>query len=371
MIKQKIAVLLLFVALAFGLSGCINEKSSSNVTKNYNQYIYQHGTFACTEEAYLFFEGGSLFFLDSELSAPLSRLCVRPNCQHTDQNCSSVINAHSIFASGNHIYYLDQDDQGLYGVYEIDMSTQKRKCIKEIPELTEGMGYSQRIYDSYLVLEIMKWEEDSQKSMIWLTDITDPSSEMEVIFGGEDNTEIVYTSPEIKEDWIFVGAYREGEEDGTLMGYHLKSGKTYQLVKNWVSSNRIALRDDRLYYYGIEDGFHSISLDTMELTTYRLSEPYEYGPSGYDDRYLYLTNTLPPLDQMELIESEQRGIYIYDYEGKLMQYIPTTDLGIYPVYCMSSPEHVLFYDFAQGNFPKWYIEKEKIETGTAELIALE
>lgn len=110
------------VGLCMGLcmSGCQQGKQPQETGIDYNQYIYAHGQVAYTQDAYVFFQNGVLQFLEPTLSAPLSKLCTRPDCAHQDASCSAWVDATSVFAAGNHLYYVGQDVAREYGVYQLD-----------------------------------------------------------------------------------------------------------------------------------------------------------------------------------------------------------------------------------------------------------
>lgn len=369
---QKILLLCLIILASYWTSGCQN-KGDKDESADFNQYIYTHGNYAYTDNEYIFFENGQLFFVDSLLSSALSKICTRPECQHTDDSCSSYVDSRAIFSSANYLYYITRDEKGKYGAYEMDLEGQARRCIKKLPMLDSGnIGFSYKFYNNYLVLEVTKWKADSAYYMVYLTDFTDKNSKIEIIFGAEDNSDIVYGGTELRDGWVFATEVYANSKNKTLVGYKIEEKEYHKLVDNWTFSNTISLKGDMLYWFEAGVGFFSLSLSTMEERKYSdCDATYEYGPGLYDDKYLYLTNTIPQLDKLGIIDETKKGIYIYDYEGHLKQYISTVGTPIYPVYCLSSPEYVFFYDAAGNKLPKYYIEKKSICNGNASLLTLE
>ncbi len=376
--------LVLALLLTLGLlQGCQTSDSGADAEIDYNQYIFSHGCTAYTEDAYIFFENLQLKFLDSTLSAPLSLLCTRPNCNHRNSSCTAYLNNQSVFASDNKLYYIAQGDDGGYGVYELGLDGTDRKLIRSISLLDgSNYGFTYRIYGDYLALEMTYSTVDGSSSAIYLTDLRDSKAEFLPVFGGRDNTAIIYSGTELRDGWLFACARASDSESWALMGYNIETGETYTLVDQWTSINTFALKGDTLYWYAIRDGFYSMSLTDMLQTKYRDYDPsYEFGDGYYDDQYLYFTNSIPGLNDPDLviqgvgspdayIPEEKIGLYIYDYEGNLQQFIPTEG-QIYPAFLLSTPRYVFFYPRGGSLLPQWYIDKEAIPSGSAALLSVE
>lgn len=371
-------VFTLFVLLLsmIALKGCQpgeNPGDSQTEAIDYNQYIYCHGATAYTEEAYVFLENNQLYFLEKTLSAPITKMCIRPNCSHTDNSCSAYLDSHSVFASDNKLYYISENEEGHYGLYEMALDGRERKFVKALPVLdASGLGFSYRIYGDYLALEVSHWSVESSSYVIYLTDFGDPGAEIIPVFGGRENTTVAYSAPELRDGWMFVWAYEIATKEKELMGYDLKTGEIYSLVKDWEGINSMSLKNNILYWFAPGAGFYSMSLTDRKETRYRTCEPdYEYGAGTYDDQYIYFTNAIPQLIERGMAAEDKIGLYIYDYEGNLKQYISTKEASMYPVFLLSTPEYVFFYDASDGVFPRWYLKKDDIPSQKAALIELE
>lgn len=359
--------LLAGICMVVSLAGCQPQAHPQQAGVDYNQYIYAHGRVAYTEDAYVFLDNSLLQFLEPTLSAPLSKLCVRPDCSHRDASCSAWVDTTAVFAADDHLYYIGQDEAGVYGVYELNTTGTERRCIKKIPVVSNvSGGFSSRIYGRYLALEVAKWETESPKYMVYLTDYTDPQAEFSIVLGSETNEETVYAGVELRDGWLFAQAVDAQSQESALVGYNIQTGTQHTLVEPWHSGNAFSLRDQTLYWAAPEDGFYSMNLENMEQT--KLGEwdaDVGQGLSIYDDQYLYVTNALP---QIETTAGEERGLYIYDYEGNQVSFLPGESDGPYPVFLLSTPQYVFFYDSAQELLPQWYMDKGDIAQGKANLL---
>lgn len=64
---------------------------------------------------------------------------------------------------------------------------------------------------------------------------------------------------------------------------------------------------------------------------------------------------------------DDRGVYIYDYHGNQVDVIPVESSSQSPVFLLSTPQYVFFYDVSQGLLPKWYLDKGNLGQGNAQL----
>lgn len=227
-------------------------------------------------------------------------------------------------------------------------------------------GFSTRIYGSYLALEVTTWDTEAPSYMVYLTDYTDPDAEFSMVFGSKENTETAYVGVELRDGWLFAQAMDVESRESVLVGYDIQAGEQSTMVEGWNATNAFSLRDKTLYWAVPGDGFYSMSLETMEQT--KLGEwnaEVGAGVAIYDDQYLYFTNALPKTARAD---GENQGIYIYDYQGTQVAFIPAESSGQYPVFLLSTPQYVFFYDAAQEMLPKWYLEKSDLAQGNGKLL---
>ena len=365
--RAGICALLLLLPVVMSLSACGAEGKDPGKI-DYNQYIYGHGRTAYTENSYIFMSrGGKVSALEPTLSAPLTPLCLRPECTHTDNTCSAYLNTDSVFASGDALYYLAQDENREYGVYRADLNGGGRKCIRKLPMLDQGgIGFTYRIYGDHLALAVTRWSKDTKSDMIYLADLSDPNSEIELILGGEDNTQTSYGTVELRDGWLFVEAYERSAMTRSLIGYNMEKGESRTIVEDWNPYSWIALRGDILYWFAPGDGFYSISLESGEITKYRDCDPVvEMGSGRYDDQYVYFTNMIPVIERERTVPENKLGVYIYNYEGEQIQYIPAAEVPGNPLFLLPTEDYVFFYDAKGAIMPKWYLKKAEIARGEA------
>lgn len=365
--RARVCALLLLLPVVMSLSACGTEGKDPGKI-DYNQYIYGHGRTAYTENSYIFMSrGGKVSALEPTLSAPLTPLCLRPECTHTDNTCSAYLDTDSVFASGDALYYLAQDENREYGVYRADLNGGRRKCIRKLPILDQGgIGFAHRIYGDHLAIELTRWSKDAESSAIYLADLTDPNSELQLVLGGEDNTQTVYSGIELRDGWLFSLAKDRGAETCSLVGYDLEEGAARTIVEEWFPQNHIALSGDDLYWFTPGGGFYSISLESGEITKYRSCDPVvEMGSGVYDDRYIYFNNMIPALYQEQEVPEDKLGVYIYNYEGEQIQYIPAAEVPGNPLVLLPTADYVFFYDAKGAIMPKWYLKKAEIARGEA------
>lgn len=356
--------LLVGICIFVSLSGCQRGEYQQETGMDYNQYIYAHGRVAYTPEAYIFLERGIMQVLEPTLSAPLSPLCTRPDCAHTDDSCSAWVDTTAVFAVGDSLYYVGQNEAGTYGVYQLNTTGKERRRIKEIPVVSGvNCGFSSRIYGSYLALEVTTWDTEAPSYMVYLTDYTDPEAEFSMVLGGEENTQTAYVGVELRDGWLFAQAMDVQSQELTLVGYNIQTGQPHTLVEDWDAINAYSLRDQTLYWAAPGDGFYALSLEDGEET--KLA-PWDadvgVGLAVYDDQYVYVTNALP---QTVETGGETQGLYVYDYEGGQVAFVPVEGEGQSPVFLLSTPQYVFFYDAAQGMSPKWYLDKGDLSQGKA------
>lgn len=345
------------------MSSCYDKEIVAQESVDYNQYIYSHGFTAYTDDVFIFFNNETLYFLDKELSTPVQKMCVRPSCNHITDVCSARVETLAVYASNNFIYYISRNPDGKYAVYELNLKDLKRKEIRELPLLNKpGVGFSYRIYGDYLALEVRQWSANTSTYSVYLTELKNKKAEIIPIFGGEDNTTVTYSSTELRDGWVLVQAYELETGTRSLLGYQIETGKRNTLVTEWEHSNVFSLKDNILYWFSVDSGFHSLNLLNMELINHSdFDAPSNVGIGIYDDEYLYFSNVMSSSGDNISSEIENYGIYIYTYDGELIRFIPSlgNNEGI-PIFLLSTPQYTFFFEASSEVLPKWYINKSDI-----------
>ena len=166
------AVLLLLLTL---LSSCGQPTVPDETATDYNQYIPSHGVTAYTKDLYIFFDSGRLFYVGRSQPSQLFPLCFQADCDHKNSSCTAWLNtpSRSIYAAGDNLYYIDADKDANPALYRMDLSGGGRELVKSLNILNEeswpgisSLGYSFRVYGSYLAIELNLLNEDSWQHKI-------------------------------------------------------------------------------------------------------------------------------------------------------------------------------------------------------------
>ena len=160
------AVLLLLLTL---LSSCGQPTVPDETATDYNQYIPSHGVTAYTKDLYIFFDSGRLFYVGRSQPSQLFPLCFQADCDHKNSSCTAWLNtpSRSIYAAGDNLYYIDAGKDAKPALYRMDLSGGGRELVKSLNILNEeswpgisSLGYSFRVYGSYLAIELNLLQED-------------------------------------------------------------------------------------------------------------------------------------------------------------------------------------------------------------------
>lgn len=347
--------------------------ADSSVALDYNCYITSKGFFAYTDSAYIFCNNNRLTFLEPTLTAPISQLCTKPNCNHSDDTCSSHVDGSAgVFSDGNYLYYISENN-GLE-LQRLDIDGTDRRTIGKLNVVTGNeFSYPHQIGCGAVLLDLWIWDIDTERQKLCLFSLEHPEQEPIVLFEGvydpklssEENVAAFYYS--IWDDWVLyvvrtgLGGAALGYLDTTyaLYGYDRTSGETKLLVEDWVYNGNAVIAGNELTWYIPGQEIHQVQLDTGTEQTYSVdcesaSEDFVY----IDDSYIFFVSP-----------DHSHDTVICDYEGKYIQSVPVE--AVY-AYGLSTPDYVFFYNYdADTCEPVCYLEKSAIANGTAEYIPLE
>ena len=369
------AVLLLLLTL---LSSCGQPTVPDETATDYNQYIPSHGVTAYTKDLYIFFDSGRLFYVGRSQPSQLFPLCFQADCDHKNSSCTAWLNtpSRSIYAAGDNLYYIDADKDAKPALYRMDLSGGGRELVKSLKILNEeswpgisSLGYSFRVYGSYLAIELNLLNEDSWQHKIYLTGI-DGKDEGIFLFGEEDDSDKSYIAIEFRENWLFVTEKSAADGTNTLWGYNFSTQEAVPLVEDWDISNCFTVQDGILYWAVTGDGVYSMDMEKKSVTKHRSFDPVsEYGAAAYDDQYLYLTNAIRYMDSQGKVPAEERGVKVYDLQGNLQQFIPVPQESGNALLLLFTPDYVFFCDDRNGSYcPTLYLEKAAVSSGTAQIL---
>lgn len=371
--KRKISLWILIVALL--LAGCGNETGREEAGVNYNQYLTSHFSMGYSQDAYYFDDNGRVYFLEPSMTAPLSILCTKADCSHSDETCSAYIGSNNLFVAHNKLYYRKENEDGSECIYEANGKGENRRLVYEIPfRLENGMGIITRGYGDYLIMDISRMSTEGQTNQIYLANYLDSNSEAKLVFGEAEDINLSYVVIGITDEWLLVSEIDYEKNTRTLLGYEIGTGKIHRLVEGWKSDNYVSVRENQLYWFVIGEGFYSVELDTAQVHKYNSCDSIlGFGPGVYDENYFYFSNAIPVELGGDRVPIEKRGIYVYDYEGNEIQFIPVTESSCNPVGLLTTKDYVFMGELTNSNelIPKWYLKKSDVLEGNGELLPVD
>lgn len=383
-IQKRITCILLALCciLSALLTGCGSTQSPAVVSTkeavdsgiDYNQYINSVGCYAYSDSAYFTLENGVLYFLEPTLSAPLSVLCSKANCQHTDPNvCSAYLpqGCYSVYAWNDAIYCVGWDFTDGLCLYRMDLDGQNRErtAILNVESYSGAVSYIPYISCGNLALYFVDTTPEGDVNKLYLFSMEHPEADPVSVFSNEamvkeadvSQSEIPTSYPiYLAEDWVFY-LVEQGASDArqhSLWGYQISTGTNQELLNDgFFAIDDLALDGDTLLWYDLDGYLYSIDLTNSEVTKISdvLAGENIYG--SLDDQWLYINDLA------------NQTLTIYDHTGQEMQTI-TNETAL--SFAFSTSGKVFFRDYTSGSqLPVGYLDKQAIASGSAALITLE
>ena len=381
--RKWIGAVSCFIIIAGLLVGCGNKApvAGSSAGVDYNQYLSSPGYYACTDNAWYILSGNQIYFLDSELKAPMTVLCSKPDCNHSDPSvCSSYLPTGSfeISAWNNTLYYLTMPLGGGLVLNQMGPDGQDRKEIKNLLPDAVNYFYTSLVGEGHLVLNFVESTIDGDISTLYLVSLSDPDSEPVAVFSNKEQVQDASKLPEdapqayaklCTDDWVYY-QLEEGPKDAktyALMAYCISTGETKKLAEDGFSiTDALAQREDSLYWFDAGNTLKKIELSSGETSVVGeiSAEGKLYGT--FDDRYLYLTGS-------DSASKEESALLVLDYDGSEVQRISCAQLGFSVGYAFSSEDKVFFFN--SSNFdtldPVCWVDKSELAEGKAEFHLLQ
>lgn len=373
--KKQLCLGLSLVCLLSVLTACGKQEAAAPCTgADYNSYITTRGSLAYTPEACFIFEDNQLTFYDAALTSGRTVLCSRADCDHTTDDCTSFVNAFSVYAWETHLYYVTIDPVTFdLELWQMDLDGTNRTKLRTLP-VNPGSSFTWE-YDitaGHLLLRLDTQTADGDTSVVHLFSLTEPNTAPVTLFASSAQEETAAASaPWLFEDWIFYDVWSGGHFE--LYGYRVSTGETELICSDWAITDSLTLVENTLYMHDFSDGaLRSMDLESREITEYRNDLPTQQYPWGsFDDQYFYqyALNT-------DSVSMEAQELIIYDLTGQEIQRLSLSGAGLdVPVcYAMSTPDYVLFRPsptYSYSSSPICYLEKEALAEGRAKLIPLE
>ncbi|HOF26583.1 MAG TPA: hypothetical protein PLK23_08090 [Clostridia bacterium] len=379
---KKLSTLLLIVLVIGCLASCAKfshlESGSDNTDTRPSHSITHSSDDTKPEEYYTAFRQGE-FSVSAYLVTPYGmyinigkyvyysekgnteyvKLCNKPNCNHSTEDCNAYTGAHQIGYYKDKIYYTS-----------FKMNVNTLNCMnmdgtnhKEIKVLNNAyistFGYYHNGYFYYMLgfpgLQLIGVTNDDNN--LYRVKVDD-NSKPEIILTGDIIKKSMFY---VVEDTIYLIVREDGGFGCCLYSYSCKTGALTKISDCWAGISYYT--KDYGYCYRINEGIYKYNVETGEVT---LDKAIKFNNHGhcevrfYPD-YIYLIHNRN--DDYRALREQDLVLYIYnwDYEiietvlldfinkGKRGNFI--TDVGDYIIFASD-----------MDNKPDYYIDKSEIGT---------
>ncbi|MEG1596195.1 MAG: hypothetical protein RR364_07125 [Lachnospiraceae bacterium] len=350
--KRMISIFIIAVIL-ISTGGCgsngDNQKEKEGEL-DYNDFMVFKNPFALTPSGQYINVYDYIYYMTD--GSPCSILCSKAECGHNDQECDAYFEGSGLTYSNERLYYVGDDQEGEFGLYQMSLTGRERKLVKKLDILTENIGktYNLSGCGDHIFLSL--------EGKIYLIDL-DKKNEPELIVQPDEKYSS-YGTYKVTNQWLVMSAcFAKGEYD--LLLYNIKTKEKQVLYEKFVPELYDFYFSDKneVYYFIGKDGFYKKNLDTGEVVKFRDAKgEIEDGCASYDDKYVYIS-TVPQLT------GKEKGVRIYDREGKLIEFLSTEEIKGNIIYGFSTKERVYFINSSSADLmiPAYSIQKDTIGSG--------
>lgn len=362
---MKKSVLCIALALILLLTGC----SGQEVTKpappatdvDYNDYVVWSGAYACTTQGVYFLNHNTLYFLDE--SQKYVPLCSKPQCAHQSADCSAYVDATSIYAVDDHLYYMSHSSDGPWQLYQMSLTGTERQAVNDIAVLKDldSVRTSYRIAGEHFVLEATTSTAESAVRTIYCASL-EHNAPLTPIFTDLEPGLTVPTLMHTTRDWVFAIA-QDAELNCYMVGYEFATGKSHKLFQmDPMYTGNVTLGKDGAFVWSVmNEGIYQMRLGEAPSLLCPLRD-WEQGAAIADDQYFYLSN-MAAAKRSDTIDAAQTGVSIYGLDGEPVAFLPAGEIAGVLSYAFSTPQYVYFYDFdTLSSIPVCYLDKSEIGT---------
>lgn len=342
MFKRYFAVVLL-LSVMLSLFGCDGKEQTISDGYNYltdaqivNTFDIGKVNMAKSPQGYYVYVDGKMYFVDGT-SLEATPLCSKPNCLHSDDNCSAVVKGiYDIAYSDGYIYYIsstgpEKEFMGSYLVkHSADGSTRENVYYIE-KDITEYI-----IHRGYFYFASRKFEIDESTGLIDI-DKYDSFIYRLALDGSSKEAEEVYFAEEVEKYGQITGLMAFGDnlyfdlygmKRGTKNEEIIKSMKlnldTFEVsetvTESGISLIRPMLLGNSLVFASNEsenDKYIYHKTDFNGENPEKFFETYEGESIICDGKYLYVDNfytlAMPhTIEENDNVKSDCRYIKVYD-----------------------------------------------------------
>ena len=382
--SRKLCIASVLMVLVLVLVGCTKEEKL-NYSYDYNKKILISNDKVWTPKG--------IYYIGSKYSvlhyiSPNGKntiLCSKPECKHNNFNCEAYISTDELFFYQNKLCYMNIDpDNHKTDIYTMNWKGKERKKFftVEFPDDFKKQRrkggneyrFSLLVNGNMYLQEMIFMTEKEEIRKIYLTNLDEPSK-IETI-DPKGMGALIYR---FEGDWIIsLDIVSREPYQESLLGYNIKTKERRVLVNAADSTLKdagiigdVRINNDDLIWYEHGAGFYRKNIkkdldpDQKELfIALKDGERLANGCMGKD--YLMLCNMKFPLNP---ISEEKEGISLYNYSGKLIQFLSTKNQCFQ--YCMESEDKIYFTDFTKSPLiPDSYLKKASIQEGKAKMIQI-
>ncbi len=306
-----------------------------------------------------------LTYID-KASARETYLCGRPDCPHVDESghhvletCDAYVGSvipRSIVYHNGYVYVLKYDPES-YNVTLVKISADG-SAHEDI--MVVGQAADQSNSYQYVFL-------DDNTIILTYTPPADGQEEITVSLDRVDLDKKEKTPVYTYTGTAFAFLKVMGQDVFFTQVAKLEKYYAYQLVKWNAAEDRVETVLDKsigpytianenlLFYYVPKDGLYRLDLQSGEEKLVReCDENTMYAALACDGTYVYLDNFM---NQSYYDEASEHNLYVCDFDGKVVNTIPTPVLYVE----LSDPDYLFHRVFVNGKLPLWsYIRKEDI-----------
>lgn len=370
--RKRLACFLLTVCIFLALftaCGSADKVATESNGVDYNQYTNSPGFYADTGSSYVVLDQDMLYFLEPTLSVPLTVLCAKADCDHTDPDaCTAYLpeGAYSLYTWNGALYSFGWDFTDGLCLYRMGLDGQNRKraAVLDIDTDSGAVSYIPFVACGNIALYFVDSTPAGDVNKLYLFSMEHPDAEPILLFSNEEqvgqpdaaSSDPVY----LTEDWTFYMVH-QGPRDArtcSLWGYRISTGENRELIPDgFFPADDLALEGESLLWYDVDGTLFTIDLTNGEVTELAKVLSGESVFGAMDDQWLYNS------------DMENMTLNIYDHKGNEVQQL-SSDTAL--CYAFSAQDKVFFKDFGNMSMlPVGYLDKNAIVSGEASLISLE
>lgn len=315
--------------------------------------------FVETYEGYYYLKNFYVYYCSDGISKYV-KLCSKPDCRHSDNNCNAYTGANLIAYYDGYMYYvaIDQYD---YCLFRMNMDGTNHVKIKSISTIQERCtGFFEHGYLYYYKGTIYGLLGNTN-TVIYRTAVFD-KSEGTIVVDTKDNgintDDIFLFYPH--DEYIYFYTFSP-DTYYSVCRYSMETSKWSDYVNTEMCFQSVLTDADKVYWYLNGDGFYEYTYETGTIE--RVADTVGDGLYGvsYNDEYIYAYqyyeekySPIPPM------------LYVFDRQYNLIDNV-SVDIPMLnyfsPFYLTELDDYVLLSTSINDSAPDYYIKKSEFGSG--------